>query len=583
LFIYSPSIPSIAGGEIWDFYTRTDPNGAKSFAEQWLVEPYVPYAEDKITLCNGNYWIGAPGVSSSTGYFERTYYNLPGHNFAYYSIPIKILPAWSDPDSFSIYVDGSFISKWDASNYTASHCETLGRTKSIGGKFEHTGNSLTLRITFDFKTTDTFLLFRDLYFSFGNSAATETSVVTRWDVAGCPYDFSPSCACSDSNCQICFSDGATDCARCKWLKSDWGSGCRSCTANCEICAGSGVHQCTVCATTHALHPDGSCVTNCPTGTMTASSGGYNVCIPECPVGQLLYWNYTCGESCDLPLQAITKTCQYPCDQENGEYLYWNGRCESNCPYSIRNETWYFFCDACPEGYWSYQNTSCFPACQQYFSQTSQGGSKFCNFPCATNEFLYQDGTCHSTCKPFYTQRIEQGMFNFCDYPCQTGSWLNQEGKCSSLSNTTQEVLKGTQKASAAITQASSLLTSGSAITVSASVAGRIFFNIKFLNISYSEELQDALKEWSPSFISEGITPDIPDSTMRKIPQRNIPLMFSQYDDDISSSFLVNYYESLGMLILALFIVMLFSCSRSSSNSSRKMLHRLLLWSEKEKL
>ena len=98
------------------------------------------------------------------------------------------------------------------------------------------------------------------------------------------------------------------------------------------------------------------------------------------------------------------------------------------------------------------------------------------------------------------------------------------------------------------TQAANIISDGSAISLSAAVSGRIFSQIKYLNISYSGELQVALLTWLPSFVSLGLTPNMPGSMEEKIPERHVPYVFEKYD--VSSSFLINFWENLGVLVFS---------------------------------
>jgi len=110
----------------------------------------------------------------------------------------------------------------------------------------------------------------------------------------------------------------------------------------------------------------------------------------------------------------------------------------------------------------------------------------------------------------------------------------------------QGTLINSQLANSAAIQAASIISKGSAISLSAAVSGRIFSQIKYLNISYSGELQVALLTWKPSFVSLGLTPDMPESMEEKIPARHVPYVFEKYD--VPPSFLINFWESLGVVI-----------------------------------
>jgi len=115
-----------------------------------------------------------------------------------------------------------------------------------------------------------------------------------------------------------------------------------------------------------------------------------------------------------------------------------------------------------------------------------------------------------------------------------------------LSPATTAAITSSQTAAKAATQAVNALTAGSPSGVSAAVGGKIFSNVKFLNISYSKELEEALGSWGSSFISLGLTPDMPGSVKDKIPEGSVPYVFEKRE--IPSSFLINFWENLGMLL-----------------------------------
>jgi len=72
-----------------------------------------------------------------------------------------------------------------------------------------------------------------------------------------------------------------------------------------------------------------------------------------------------------------------------------------------------------------------------------------------------------------------------------------------------------------------------------------------LNITYAENLEEALTSWGSSFISLGLTPDLPSSVTSKISNEELPYVFTKRD--VPSSFLENFWESLGMVLLVAFI------------------------------
>ena len=112
--------------------------------------------------------------------------------------------------------------------------------------------------------------------------------------------------------------------------------------------------------------------------------------------------------------------------------------------------------------------------------------------------------------------------------------------------TMQEVLGASQTTTQAVTQITSVLSSGSP-GISASIAGKIFSNIKYLNITYSNELEDALKTWGSNFLSLGVSPDIPEGIKGKVEEEPIPYMFEKHE--VSSSFLLNFWDEVGLLVV----------------------------------
>jgi len=74
--------------------------------------------------------------------------------------------------------------------------------------------------------------------------------------------------------------------------------------------------------------------------------------------------------------------------------------------------------------------------------------------------------------------------------------------------------------------------------------------IKYLDIGYSEELQVALKTWLSSFVSLGLTPDMPNSMLERFENdKHKPMIFVFANYEVSPSFLVNFWENLGIIIL----------------------------------
>lgn len=117
-----------------------------------------------------------------------------------------------------------------------------------------------------------------------------------------------------------------------------------------------------------------------------------------------------------------------------------------------------------------------------------------------------------------------------------------------------------------ITQISNAISQGSSISLSATIAGKIFSQIKYFDIDYSQEVQEALLTWESSFVSLGLTPDLPNSFLDKIPERDVPSIFQKYD--VPASFLINFWENLGVIIFAFVLWILFKIIESNASSPK---------------
>ena len=156
-------------------------------------------------------------------------------------------------------------------------------------------------------------------------------------------------------------------------------------------------------------------------------------------------------------------------------------------------------------------------------------------------------SCHHSCKTCIDS-TDSGCLS-----CANNYYFSEK-KCVTdyqLSPGTANTIKVSQTVNKAATQVANALAVGSRSGISTAVGGKIFSNIKFLNISYSEQLEEAITLWSFSFISLELTPDVPNSVQQQIPEEDVPYVFEKRE--VSVSFLINFWESLGMLVLASFI------------------------------
>ena len=114
-------------------------------------------------------------------------------------------------------------------------------------------------------------------------------------------------------------------------------------------------------------------------------------------------------------------------------------------------------------------------------------------------------------------------------------------------------LKTTRTVSAAVSASAKLINSASALGFSFGISGRIFMNIKYLNISYSHDLEVALETWQSSYLSLGLNFELPQSLKGKIETKNLPDVFQKRR--LGSSFLENSWPNT-ILLLSLFVIFL---------------------------
>lgn len=120
---------------------------------------------------------------------------------------------------------------------------------------------------------------------------------------------------------------------------------------------------------------------------------------------------------------------------------------------------------------------------------------------------------------------------------------------SPYTNTTGDIIGAGQTATKAASQVASLLSSGSPAGISAGVSGKIFSNIKYLNITYSDELEQALLTWNKSLISLGFDMSLPKTVDSMLKNEPLPYNFEKYD--VRSSFLANNWQNILMLLIIL--------------------------------
>ena len=321
--------------------------------------------------------VGGLAIVTSPGYIKKTFKNLVPHNILFLTLQFTLTGDWQPSDWFSVSVDGVSSIQWSLSSKITSSSGVTCKSSSspafrsfVIGKIFHTADSVTLTINFSVAHVGSgpnspTIGIRDVtilqkYSQPGDSQGFYVTVPgnTVPSSTGCnEYSYKPtlgaSCqSCSSSTCYICSGLGGNNCLRSNWASYFDGTDFSSCAPKCTFCTGPNANDCVQCDDSYTLDTDNTCQTGCnlpyvPSNTL------FPRCWLPCNSGQYLYWNNTCRDSCDYPLQVDinSRQCAYPCNKAYAQFLYWNGSCLLTCPFSQRNENGYAFCDFCPVGYY----------------------------------------------------------------------------------------------------------------------------------------------------------------------------------------------------------------------------------------
>ena len=342
-----------------------------------------------ILICNTFLAQYLGGSIISTGYLKRTYKNLVPHDTLYVSINFILTGNWQSSDWFSVDVDGVSSTRWSLAPAvpfdSTITCGSLhsGLTNSIIGIVLHHRKSVT--ITINFSTTQGSGLnspvfgIRDVtlrevynqpgesngfYLTLTNSAVPDITYCNSDSYLATNSGYSSCQLCPTNRCDRCTGTQGTNCIRQAWASSYNGVSFSPCATNCMLCTGPGANDCVQRQKFYVLDYDNACKTQCtspyqPIGTL------FIKCLMPCNSDQYLYWNNTCRDSCNFPLQTDSngEECIYPCNKAYAEFLYWNGLCSTICPYIQRNENGYGFCDRYAAGYYLYPDENlCKPDC-----------------------------------------------------------------------------------------------------------------------------------------------------------------------------------------------------------------------------
>ena len=557
--------------DLWG-YGASELSVFTSLASRWNTSGFLD-TSSKVITCSSYHYLGGSGLQGSAGYMQALYTGFTTHDIIYFALTLCLSGTWQSSDTFSIEIDNKGKNTFNIGAYATLHRSGTYGSSSIPyfitalvGKVFHTSSNVTIKLEWNFQGSGTpvpGLGTKDVSMSFGTKTVDDaegiyvtiqdSSITQTTQCSSGSYLKQPGNVCTGcSSCNACYGPLKSQCYRPNFNWSYNGTVIFQCTSPCRACWGTANNQCYVCDTSTVLDQSNTCQSGCTYPYISSSTSYPKGCILPCSSDHFILWNYTCTSSCDLPLVKATTSgvsiCQYPCSLSSNSYLYWNGSCLPTCPYYSRNESGYLFCDACQPGDYMYDNTSCFSFCYAHFNKKTIGGSKFCTYPCNNSSpFLYQDGTCLSSCTNTCIKSIE-GNYHFCSN-CSATVTSSISLPIKTLS-TSLQVINGITKIFSGVMSA---VNSANPATIFMSVLSDMLIYLRYLEINYPSKLQYVLD--NEDAFSINVIPAMPDQLSAKFTTYNLPGKFGQYQ--LSSSFAVNFWQS-GLSILITIIVLVFS-------------------------
>ncbi len=227
------------------------------------------------------------------------------------------------------------------------------------------------------------------------------------------------------------------------------------------------------------------------------------------------------------------------------------------------------CVQCSPGFYlAPDKSACFTSCDPPLlsSTDPNNGGVICLSPCETGYWDEEDLSCRATCDGIY-ESIPHTFYTSCRRNGLT---------------TVETILEAAQGATTALIHASNAISSGSIRGISAGIAGRIFVMIKFMNITYSEELLRAFAVWSPSILPFEMEIAVPFEMDDEKRDEDLPYVFKRWETP--SNFFSNfwddifYYLIVAGVYLIVCVIRLISINWKTNNVSRMFIEgtRILL-------
>jgi len=352
----------------------------------------------------GGYNILGTGVQTGLGY-TRTFMNLPSHNKIHLSFTLWIIDTIDATDYFQVSVGSRTFKSWPTTS------GSWGITNSLCGT--STEDNPNLRVFIQAVHTSSTLTLQ--FLTYANKVSISGSYGFR-DVR--IHFVNTSISVSESLCTtpgpgIPSSYLCGGCYEGEYYDTSSGD-CLLCNDACTSCYGPNAEDCFQCESgygwsgTACVKCDPSC--NGCHGTTSADC-------EACASGQAL-WIFSYDATTLKPYTprycAAESYCVSPYGTLTVADAYGYKYCQSPC-YSDEFVYWDGTCNS----------TCASPLTPVYETPFF----KFCTWTCPlTTVFMYWDGSCDSSC-PSPMQTITYASKSFCAYPCQESQYLYWDGSC----------------------------------------------------------------------------------------------------------------------------------------------------------
>ena len=486
---------------------------------------------------------------STSSYTEaqRTYSGIDPHEFIVYSFAV-ILSGNYNGDIFYLEFDGVQSTTLVATSLSTS------KLIYIKGGVVHSGSTLTVKIVNKLGSSTTSLVgFREFTLNFYKTSYGFTNAFCHTLMT--ENRIAPKCKCGilqggdPSGCVSCNpgyefcgdNHNVQVCSKCDTTVSfiDWdGETCGSvCDQYCDKCSGglSG-NDCSECLTKYFIYGDGACLDSCPSPLVVTESEGDQVktCKSPCKDSEWLYPNNMCGVECSgVFVEKIVhgiKHCENSCETED-EYIFRNKSCVETC--SEPNE-----------------------------KEANNKLGKTCISPCDDPDDYYytEKGVCEGLCD-YPNEKDESGLTKLCVIGLDSG----QIEQTKQVSKAVNGVNSGSTGAIAVL----SFLSSSDSTSICMGAFSKMLQYIKYMDILYPAKVELMLEMMnSNSSSTGGFASKIMREVLDKFPERKLPEKFEYFG--AGSSFFVNYWPSLFILLILFSVTVGFMLLGSSMQKSSKV-------------